>query len=149
MLKSKLFRRCIFHFTNTIRHSSHRLEICSNDFSNHKSLLIKDNFVTPEEELRLNYLITQQHLNITEAVHEESLTCLQFKWENRLYQYTTMPFGLNINPFVFNKIMKRPISILRGWGVRLILYLDDMFVFMSITRNRTYLHHNNQNFLGS
>ena len=50
MLKSKLVKRCIFHFTNTIRHSSHRLEICSNDFTDHKSLLTKDNFVTPEEE---------------------------------------------------------------------------------------------------
>lgn len=50
MLTSKLINRCIFCFTNTIRHNSHSLEICSKDFTDYKSLLIKDNFVTPEEE---------------------------------------------------------------------------------------------------
>ena len=37
-----------------------------------------------------------------------------------------MPFGLNIAPFVFTKIMKPPIALLRTLGIRLIIYLDDI-----------------------
>ena len=37
-----------------------------------------------------------------------------------------MPFGLSIVPFIFTKILKRPIAILRSFGIHQIVYLDDI-----------------------
>ena len=85
----------------------------------------------------VQYMVTQgdyitkidlKHAYLTVAVHMNSRKYLQFEWNNTLYQYTTMPFGLNIAPFIFTKIMKRPVAILRGWGVRLLIYQDDILI---------------------
>ena len=47
--------------------------------------------------------------------------------------------GLNIAPFVFTKTLKRPITILRSWGVRLIVYLDNILIAAS-SPETTSLH---------
>eukprot|EP00800_Vazella_pourtalesii_P012821 TRINITY_DN3004_c0_g1_i1.p3 TRINITY_DN3004_c0_g1~~TRINITY_DN3004_c0_g1_i1.p3 ORF type:complete len:259 (+),score=8.28 TRINITY_DN3004_c0_g1_i1:1511-2287(+) len=78
---------------------------------------------------------------LTVAVHMKSRQYLQFEWENTLYQYITMPFGLSIAPFVFTKTLKRPITLLRLWGVRLIVYLDDILIAGPSTET-TSLHTN-------
>ena len=36
--------------------------------------------------------------------------------------------GLNIAPYVFTKFLKRPLSLLRSHGIKIIAYLDDMLV---------------------
>ena len=72
--------------------------------------------------------IDLKDVNLTVAVHMDFRKYLQFQWDNTLYQYTTMPFELSIAPFVFTKIMKRPVAILRGWGIRLLVYLDHMLI---------------------
>ena len=39
-----------------------------------------------------------------------------------------MPFGLNVAPRVFTKLMKPVIAWLRGQGVRMIIFLDDILL---------------------
>lgn len=50
---------------------------------------------------------------------------LRFVWEGNIYQFTCIPFGLNIAPFVFTKIMKPVLAQLRQMGLESVSYLDD------------------------
>ncbi len=40
-----------------------------------------------------------------------------------------MPFGLSSAPRVFTKLMKPVVAFLRGFGIRLIIYFDDLLIF--------------------
>ena len=42
-----------------------------------------------------------------------------------------MPFGLNVAPRVFTKLLKPVVAWLRGQGIRLIIYLDDILIMAS------------------
>ena len=64
-------------------------------------------------------------------VRPQSARLLQFKWRTKRYQYITMPFGLNIAPSIFTRIMKHPIRMLRTQGVSAIIYLDDILIAAS------------------
>jgi hypothetical protein len=35
---------------------------------------------------------------------------LQCKWENQIWEFTCLPFGISVVPLVFTKILKVPIS---------------------------------------
>ena len=60
-------------------------------------------------------------------VRPQSARLLQFKWRTKRYQYITMPFGLNIAPSIFTRIMKHPIRMLKT----AIIYLDDILIAAS------------------
>lgn len=53
---------------------------------------------------------------------------LKFKLNNKLFQFTCMPFGLNIAPYVFTKILKPILKHLRSEGIQTVVYLDDWLV---------------------
>ena len=53
---------------------------------------------------------------------------LRFQWQNLTYQFDTLPFGLSSTPFVFTKLLKPVVAVLRQAGIRLVLYLDDMII---------------------
>ena len=53
---------------------------------------------------------------------------LHFLWQGQSYQFITMPFGLNVAPRVFTKLMKPIIAWLRDQGVRMIIFLYDVLV---------------------
>ena len=61
-------------------------------------------------------------------MHPDSQKFLRFLWQGQPYQFVTMPFGLNVAPRVFTKLMKSVIAWLRGQGVRMIIFLDDILV---------------------
>ncbi len=44
---------------------------------------------------------------------------LRFLWDNALYEFTCLPFGYNLAPRVFTKILKPVQSALRSRGIRL------------------------------
>ena len=44
------------------------------------------------------------------------------------YQFTCLPFGLSCAPWVFTKLMKPLMTLLRSWGIRIIIYIDDMLI---------------------
>lgn len=54
---------------------------------------------------------------------------LRFKFENKLYQFNALPFGLCTAPYTFTKIMKPIISYLREQNIILSIYLDDIICF--------------------
>ena len=56
---------------------------------------------------------------------------LRFLWKNSLLEFACLPFGLAIAPRVFTKIMKPVVALLRRTGIRLIIYLDDLFMYSS------------------
>ena len=44
---------------------------------------------------------------------------LQFKWIGETYQFTCLPFGLSLAPWVFTKTTKPIVAILRTMGLRI------------------------------
>lgn len=56
----------------------------------------------------------------------ESRKYLRFEFDGKLYQFTCLPFGLSISPFLFTKILKPVINYLRSLGYLSVIYLDDI-----------------------
>lgn len=50
---------------------------------------------------------------------------LKFRWKETLYQFTCLPFGLNIAPYIFTKIMRPVLAVLRKQGLLSVNFLDD------------------------
>lgn len=53
---------------------------------------------------------------------------LRFSFRGILYEFVVVSFGLCTAPFVFTKLMKPPISILRKRGYTSVIYIDDKLV---------------------
>lgn len=62
-------------------------------------------------------------------VHRNSRKYLRFSFENVLYEFTCLPFGLSTAPYVFTKIMKPVVSSFRLKGISCVVYLDDFLIF--------------------
>ena len=61
-------------------------------------------------------------------VDEKYRKFLRFYFENILFEFNCLPFGLNISPFVFTKIMKPVVSYLSEKGFFSVVYLDDFLL---------------------
>ncbi|KAG1043300.1 hypothetical protein G6F43_011686 [Rhizopus delemar] len=61
-------------------------------------------------------------------LHPSSRKYLRFVWQNRLFQFRTTPFGLNIAPFWFTKTTRLIVQWARQQGIRLSAYLDDWII---------------------
>ena len=68
------------------------------------------------------------------AIHPQSQKFLRFLWQNKAFQFCSLPFGLNIAPSLFTCLMKPVAGFLRKRGARLLLYLDDMLIIGSTPR---------------
>jgi hypothetical protein len=53
---------------------------------------------------------------------------LRFKWNNNLYEFQCLPFGLASAPRDFTKLMKPVVGLLRRIGIKMIIYLDDLLL---------------------
>ena len=84
-----------------------------------KSLINKGDYM-------INIDFTDAYLTV--PIHPNSQQFLRFLWQGQSYQFVTMPFGLNVAPRVFTKLMKPVIAWLRGQGVRMIIFLNDILV---------------------
>lgn len=54
---------------------------------------------------------------------------LRFSFEDNLFEFNCLPFGLNTAPYVFTQIIKPVTEHLRGLGFLSVIYLDDLLVF--------------------
>ena len=61
-------------------------------------------------------------------VAESDRKYLRFEWNNRVYEYTCLPFGLTSAPWIFTKLLKPALTFLRQRGSRCLMYLDDMLL---------------------
>lgn len=59
-------------------------------------------------------------------IHDNSKKYLRFQWKDNLYEFNVLPFGLNTAPYVFTKIMKPVVKLLRCAGYLSTIYLDDL-----------------------
>jgi hypothetical protein len=60
-------------------------------------------------------------------VRESLCKFLRFSWNGRIFEFRCMAFGLAPAPRVFTKLTKIVVAWLRKKGIRLVIYLDDLF----------------------
>lgn len=65
-------------------------------------------------------------------IHKNFRKFLRFTFENNIWEFTCLPFGLNIAPLVFTKLLKPAIFSFRKQGIVCIIYLDDILI-ISVT----------------
>lgn len=58
-------------------------------------------------------------------IHESHTKYLRFSWVGQLFEFVCLPFGLNIAPWIFTKVVKPIVSKLRSQGLMSVVYLDD------------------------
>ena len=56
---------------------------------------------------------------------------LRFIFNDLLYEFQCLPFGLSTAPRTFTKVLKPVIALLRQRGLRVIIYLDDLLLLHS------------------
>jgi hypothetical protein len=61
-------------------------------------------------------------------VHPSRRRYLRFRWENQLYEFQALPFGLNHSPRLFTKVMRPIAQYLRAEGIRCMFYIDDILI---------------------
>lgn len=59
-------------------------------------------------------------------IHPESRKYLRFIFDNNMYEFHVLPFGLNTAPYLFTKLMKPVVKLLRMAGYISTIYLDDL-----------------------
>lgn len=64
---------------------------------------------------------------------------LRFHWEGRSFQFTALPFGLSLAPWVFTRIIRELCIAVRRQGIRLHAYLDDWLI-LADSEQRCALH---------
>lgn len=56
---------------------------------------------------------------------EKNRKYLRFLWQDQIYEFQCLPFGLCTAPWIFTKIMKPVTNYLRSRGWLSVVYLDD------------------------
>ena len=64
----------------------------------------------------------------TIPVHPQHQQYLRFTVDGNCYQFSCLPFGLSCAPWTFTKIMKPLMGLLRAWGIRIVIYIDNMLI---------------------
>lgn len=64
-------------------------------------------------------------------IHDSCKKYLCFQFDNQTYHFNVLPFGMSSSPRIFSKVLKPVISHLRSLGVRILSYLDDIFICAS------------------
>lgn len=60
-------------------------------------------------------------------LHKNYRRFVRFLFDNRLYEFTCLPFGLCTSPWVFKKVMEPVVSDLCSKSYLSFIYLDDIF----------------------
>ena len=127
-------------------HLNHLFEVPKKDTSTPRLVLdvsYLNRFVTPYRFSMTSVALVRQCLTVDcfmasidmkdaywhVPVHRKFRPYLAFSAGGSSYQFRVLPFGLNIAPRVFSKMMKPVHSILSQRGVHLLMYLDDWLVF--------------------
>ena len=66
------------------------------------------------------------YFSIPVSSHERKF--LRFRWQGKMYHFNCLPFGLSSVPWIFTKVTKPVVTILRTLGTRIIIYIDDILV---------------------
>jgi len=74
----------------------------------------------------------------TVLIHKVHQQYLRFQVAEACYQFTCLPFSLSCAPWTFTKVMKPLITLLRSWGVRIIIYIDNMLIMADSKEEATH-----------
>lgn len=82
-------------------------------------------------------------------VNKSDRKYLRFQYQDTLFEFTCLPFGLSTAPYVFTKIMKPVVLHLRSQGLLSVIYLDDILCLadsyekclQNVTTTITFLKH--------
>jgi len=89
-------------------------------------LVRKDSFMATMDLKDAYYLI---------PISEECKKFIRFQWKNDIYEFNCLPFGLNISPYIFTKVLKVAMTHLRTLGLTSIDYLDDL-IFIEESKHK-------------
>lgn len=64
-------------------------------------------------------------------VSESSSKYLRFIFQGQCFEYLCLPFGLNVAPYVFTKVLRPVVNHLRERGFSSVVYLDDFLIIAS------------------
>ena len=64
-------------------------------------------------------------------IHPCDWKWLRFVWQNKVFQFRALPFGLAPAPWIFTKVTRELCLHVRARGIRLRVYLDDWLVLAS------------------
>lgn len=64
-------------------------------------------------------------------IHPKFKKYLRFINKGQRYEFNCLPFGLNVAPYIFTKIMKEVTRYLRRKNILLVVYLDDILIIGS------------------
>ena len=84
-----------------------------------KSLLRRDDWLTS-----IDVADAYPHV----LIHPEDRQYVRFIWAGVHYQFRAVCFGLASAPRMFTKIMRPIMAVLRAFGIRSVVYLDDLFL---------------------
>ncbi|KZS01590.1 Uncharacterized protein APZ42_001707, partial [Daphnia magna] len=68
---------------------------------------------------------------LTVPIFTDHRKFLRFQWGRDLFEFVSLPFGLSSAPWAFSKLLRVVVAYLRKYGLRLIIYLDDILVVAS------------------
>lgn len=80
-------------------------------------LIAKDYFMASLDLKNAYFLI---------PVNETYRKYLRFAWQGKIFEFNVLPFGLSTAPYVFTKLLKPVMSLLRSLGFMSTIYLDDI-----------------------
>lgn len=62
-------------------------------------------------------------------VHVSSRKYLRFSFQENIFEFSALPFGLSSTPYIFTKILKPVVATLREREFLSVVYLDDFLLF--------------------
>lgn len=65
-------------------------------------------------------------------INQEQRKYLCFTLGNKVYQFTCLPFGLALAPWIFTKTLKPVAALARELGMRVIFYIDDILLMVEL-----------------
>ena len=68
---------------------------------------------------------------LTVPIHHQDRKFLRFSWEQEVFQFRSLPFGLASAPQTFTKLLRPLLALLRSQGLRMVVYLDDILLMAS------------------
>ena len=86
-----------------------------------------------KEDLLCTFDLTSGYHHVD--IHPNSQSFLGFKWKERYYVFTVLPFGLATACYVFTKLLRGLVKLWQGEGIRCVMYIDDGII-MSEGRGR-------------
>lgn len=101
-----------------------------NEFVDAKHFKIEDWKVAKRLVCSHDYMAT---LDLKDAyylvpIKQKDRKFLRFEYRGELFEFTCLPFGLNVAPYVFTKLLKPVAAFLRKRGFTSVFYLDDILV---------------------